>query len=151
MVLGDTHGRVSPAIKALQGTGFDYMLFTGDFIRDAVKISSQLGIKYRGVYGNCDPGIGREEQIIELGGQRFYLIHGHQYRVKRDYSLLIGRGREVQADAVICGHTHVGYCQRIDDLWLINPGSPSFPRRCAASYAVIKIEGGVIYPELIVL
>ncbi|NLB53636.1 MAG: metallophosphoesterase [Syntrophomonadaceae bacterium] len=149
LVLGDTHGRISIVTKVLQQQRFDYMLFTGDFIADAVKISAKLGVKYKGVRGNCDPKTGEEEQIIELDGKRFYIIHGHQYAVKKGYSLLSRRGREVNADAVVCGHTHVSYCKQIDGMWLINPGSPSFPRRSASSYAIVETNGGAIYPNII--
>lgn len=149
LVLGDTHGRINLVTKVLKQLRFDYMLFTGDFIVDAGNISRRLGLKYKGVRGNCDPKTGNEEQVIELGGKRFYLIHGHQYAVKKGYNLLLRRGREAGADAIIFGHTHVAHCEQIEDTWLVNPGSPSFPRLSSSSYAVIEINKDQIYPNII--
>lgn len=149
LVIGDTHGRISPVIKQIKQLKFDYMLFTGDFILDASKIADKTGIKFKGVRGNCDPKTGSEEQIIELGGQRFYLIHGHQYRVKQGFDLLWQRGKDIQADIVIFGHTHQAHIEQKEDLWLVNPGSPSYPRSYSSTYAVINVDQGRIFPVIV--
>ena len=144
LVAGDTHGRISPLINEIKLPEFDYMFFTGDFIADAGRIARRKALKYKGVRGNCDPKTGHEEQIIEMDGKRFYLIHGHQLAVKKDYDLLWQRGVELRADMVIFGHTHKAYCEKIDGIWLLNPGSPSYPRSSSAAYAVITISAGRI-------
>ncbi|HPF44139.1 MAG TPA: YfcE family phosphodiesterase [Syntrophomonadaceae bacterium] len=149
MVIGDTHGRISPVLNQIKQLQFDYMLFTGDFIADADKIVKRMGIKCAGVRGNCDPKTGCEEQIVEMDGKRFYLIHGHQYAVKKGYDLLWQRGIDIGADIVVFGHTHKAYCERIKGLWMINPGSPSYPRAFSSTYAVITIQGAEIVPEII--
>ncbi len=151
LVVGDTHGRISPLINKIRELEFDYMFFTGDFIADASKIVRRKPIKYKGVRGNCDPRTGHEEQIIEMDGKRFYLIHGHQLSAKKGHDLIWQRGKEIGADAVIFGHTHKACSEKIGGIWLINPGSPSYPRSGAATYAVINISEGQIHPYIVEL
>jgi len=149
LVVGDTHGRISPVLREIKQFRFDYMLFTGDFIADAGNIAKKTGIKYKGVRGNCDPKTGSEEQVIEMDGKRFYMIHGHQYAVKKSCDLLWQRGMDIGADIVVFGHTHKAYCEKRNGLWMINPGSPSYPRASVSTYAVININEGKIFPDIV--
>ncbi|MGI6412746.1 MAG: metallophosphoesterase family protein [Syntrophomonadaceae bacterium] len=151
-VAGDTHGRTESIRKALSHIRFDSLFFTGDYYRDGKKLASQIKVKYYGVVGNCDLSMGKTELMVKLDGCSFYITHGHRYGVKKSINSLFYRGKEMGADAVIFGHTHVPFIERIDDMWLINPGSPSLPRsnsRC--TYAVIETDNGSLKPRIIEL
>jgi len=149
-VTGDTHGRIERIKKELQLIQIDHMFFTGDYYSDAEKISLFLGLDFDGVAGNCDPGcIASEELLIDFSGKRFYIVHGHRYGVKRSLNSLFYRGKEVGADAVLFGHTHTPFCERVDDMWMINPGSPSQPRGGKrGSYALLEIKDNILIPEI---
>jgi putative phosphoesterase len=140
-VAGDTHGKIEKLTSAMRMLKPDYLFFTGDFYADGLKLARQLSIKWTGVTGNCDFGQkGKQEQQINCRGRRFYLIHGHQYGVKRSINSLFYRGQEVGADVVIFGHTHIPMCEQIDGMWMINPGSASLPRLGSpGSYALINL------------
>lgn len=149
-VIGDTHGRITGITRVLAKDPPDYLIHTGDYYADARKIAQTLNLPFSAVRGNCD-GRGDEphELLVELAGRRIYIVHGHQYGVKRDLNSIYYRGLEVEADIVMFGHTHVPCCEKIGDLWLINPGSISRPRLTRLGrYICLGIEEQVIYPEI---
>ncbi|SHG80458.1 hypothetical protein SAMN02745221_01007 [Thermosyntropha lipolytica DSM 11003] len=144
-VLGDTHHNTERLVSALKGQGVEYFLFTGDYYDDAVRLSRELKVGFTGVLGNCDLLSGQTgaslEECINIYGKKVYLLHGHQYRVKEGLNLLYYRALEVEADVVIFGHTHIPFCDRIDDVFFLNPGSPSKPRKGnKGTYMVIDGE-----------
>lgn len=141
-VAGDTHGRIDKLSRAMKMLKPDYLFFTGDFYGDGLKLARQLSVDWTGVMGNCDYGQkGQQEQQVVCAKRSFYLVHGHQYGVKRSLNSLFYRGQEVGADLILFGHTHVSFCDKIDGIWLINPGSASLPRLgSSGSYALIDID-----------
>lgn len=42
-------------------------------------------------------------------------------------------------DIVVYGHTHVEGIRRYDDVWVINPGSPTFPRNLTAQPGTVGV------------
>lgn len=142
-VIGDTHGRIEKICRELKSLKADQIFFTGDFINDAKRISYHLGgVILHAVAGNCDIfESGPAERIVDLAGKRFYLVHGHQYGVKSGVNSLYYRGLELGADVILFGHTHIPFCERIEGIWMVNPGSPSRPRLDKkGSYALLFLE-----------
>jgi uncharacterized protein len=48
-------------------------------------------------------------------------------------------------DIMVCGHTHVEDIQRYGDVWVINPGSPTYPRNLQAqlgTVGILRLEEG---------
>lgn len=152
-VVGDTHGRIDPVQRALQHKKLDYLLFTGDFYGDGVQLAGKLEVPFCGVRGNSDLARkGKKEQRVDLEGYRIYLVHGHQYGVKRGLNNLWYRGEEVKADLVLFGHTHVPWCEQIEGRWFFNPGSPTYPRgQNPGTYGLISLEDGQISPQIVIL
>lgn len=151
-IIGDTHGQIETISKELeQSDKPDYLFCTGDYYLDGKKLASRLGVEFIGVRGNCDFNRkGGLEEIIELAGCRFYLSHGHRYKVKSGLNSIYYRGLEIEADAVIFGHTHRPYCEKHGEMWLINPGSPNKSRAGSqGSYARLQVDEGSICPEII--
>lgn len=153
-VLADTHGDISSVCKHLKQWKLDGLLFAGDYYRDGEKIAQTLRINYYGVRGNCDryESQARDEEIIELMSKRIYLLHGQQYGVKQSISRLYYRALELEVDTVVYGHTHFPHMEKIDKIWMINPGSPSRNRiDSRGSYGLIEIEPDIFKPRLIYL
>lgn len=150
-VAGDTHGKIQKLEKALQMLKPDYLFFTGDYYSDGLKLARHLSIDWTGVMGNCDFGFKvKREQQITIAGYNFYLVHGHQYGVKRNHNTIYYRGVEVNADIVLFGHTHIPMCKKIEGIWLINPGSAAFPRlNFSSSYAIIETNEDSINAKII--
>lgn len=151
-VVGDTHGRTAELIKKLRLYKPEHLLFTGDFYNDGIKIAKALRISFNGVLGNCDGRSPRakEERIIEINNFVFLLVHGHKHGVKGDLMRLHFRAQEVKAHIALFGHTHINYLDKVSDIWLMNPGSPSLPRAGSKpSFGLINCSVEKLVPTII--
>ncbi|HHY94368.1 MAG TPA: metallophosphoesterase [Firmicutes bacterium] len=126
----------------------DLLLHAGDYYEDSCRLAQQ-GLRVIGVVGNCDCRVdGPAERLIQIGGRRLLLTHGHRYRVKQDFRTLMARARELQADVVVFGHTH-----RADAFWLgnilfFNPGSLYAAQGRGPTYGLLVIGEDGIQPEV---
>ncbi|MBQ8432160.1 MAG: metallophosphoesterase family protein [Clostridia bacterium] len=142
LIVSDSHGRTEALAEVLrrQRRRPDLLLFLGDGLRD-LQIPELYGLPLRAVCGNCDlflrslPEEFRDEECFCLEGYRILMTHGHPYQVKGGLGPLLRRAAEVDADAVLFGHTHfpleqtfpagtrVGAGELTRPLTLFNPGS----------------------------
>ncbi len=129
-VLSDSHGDVGRVEQAVKTMGaVELVIHAGDFYRDALYLAAEFGLEVRAVVGNCDRYVpGPREELLEIGGSRIYLTHGHLYGVKQGLLRLDYRAREIGADIVIFGHTHVPLNEEIGGIHYLNPGSVAWPR-----------------------
>lgn len=122
IVFSDIHGdyknlkKIKTLIEENDG-GF----FAGDGLSGV--LSSSLKNLYW-VAGNCD-GYGEKERIVEIDGVKILLTHGHLYSVKQGMEKLYFRAKEVGANVVIFGHTHMPTIVQSDEILFLNPGSSS--------------------------
>jgi uncharacterized protein len=139
LVVSDSHGKGNLLNHIVEQVKPDHMIHCGDFCTDLdelPKISMTL------VRGNCDWEDVPEEQVWEKDGIRFFVTHGHNYRVNSSPLALRYRGEEAGADIVCFGHTHYPFCEQDGPVILINPGSIAQPRGFAfPTYAVVQMEG----------
>lgn len=145
-VLSDSHGDVGRAEQAVKAMGaVDLVIHAGDFYQDALHLRDELGIEVKVVVGNCDRCVpGPHEELLELAGHRIYLTHGHLYSVKQGLIRLAYRAREVEAEMVIFGHTHVPQNEEADGIHYLNPGSVAWPRIPGQfTYALVRLEPGI--------
>jgi uncharacterized protein len=112
----------------------------------------ELG-RVEAVYGNMDEPLLRQtlpqRHVVEVGDARIGLVHIPGPRVGREARL----ARWFPGcDAVVYGHTHVPQVDRHDDVWILNPGSPTERRRAPRrSMLELEIEAGTVRPTLIAL
>jgi uncharacterized protein len=129
-ILGDSHQHVKNvdlAMKYLMDTSL--IIHTGDNLSDMKYINEKYSIRTIGVKGNCDVGMKGADEILEqIGDKRIYVNHGHYYGIKNNIYGLYLRGKELKADIIIFGHTHMPFCEREENILLINPGSVTYPR-----------------------
>lgn len=144
VVVGDTHGRYGRIQKELKSLpGIDLLLHTGDQCQDGQVLARKLKLKGHAVIGNCDRGAdGVKEMVLELEGHRILLIHGHLQKVKHTMNHLYFKAKQSQIDVVLFGHTHVPYLEKVDGIWFMNPGSPTFPRDARATYGLMELQPG---------
>lgn len=149
-IIGDTHGRVTGIKNVLAQNLPDHLIHTGDYYADAKRIAIPLKLPYDAVTGNCDAKKGQpDELLLDLAGKRIYVVHGHQYGVKRDLNSIYYRGQEMRADIVIFGHTHVPFCEKVGEIWLMNPGSTSRPRISkSGSFICLTADEQTMVPEI---
>ena len=129
----------------------DIILHAGDFVREHVLAELQEYGRVEAVHGNVDEPALRaalpERLVVDVGGPKIGLVHVAG----------AGRGRDARLSAafpgcaaVVYGHTHAPYVERIGATWILNPGSPTERRRAPFhSMLVLRIDGGILVPELV--
>ena len=148
-VIGDTHRHMQSLERAVEHfVGCEMILHTGDNFADANIIHSKMGIGIIAVKGNCDFEDVEDEILFESCGKRIFLCHGHKYGVKHGSVDLEKRAREVRADIVVFGHTHIPRVEEIGGILFINPGSTSRPRSGNGSAGVLSITDENVEFEL---
>lgn len=91
------------------------------------------------VAGNCDMDERYpNEQLHQLEGWDFFVTHGHLNQVKSSLLPLSYRAKEVNADVICFGHTHIAGTEKIDNKIYINPGSILLPKgKHGKTYAIV--------------
>ena len=141
-IVSDTHGYLSPELlAALEGA--DYIVHAGDICSpsDYRKLEGIAPLWL--CLGNNDWAYDYGPQVKRMlrfasGGLRWQFNH---YQERLDLST---------CEIAICGHTHRAMLERSGDRVLMNPGSPTFPRRGGPSMGRIVLEDGkVLSAEII--
>lgn len=143
MVVSDTHGSNMYLNRALEETGkFDLFLHLGDLGGSEDFIETFVQSRKEMIAGNNDyfttyP----DEKIIDVGGYRIWMTHGHRYQVYMGVSALRKAAIQKNVNMVLFGHIHQPYLEQ-DDLIILNPGSIALPRQSdrIPTYAVMEIE-----------
>jgi len=128
-VFSDSHGDHEALDALLEKMGYlDAACFLGDVARDAAYLGDRLLYMpnhptlyaVRGnndYYGFCTLPW---ERLIELGGVRIHMEHGH--RVSGVMTLMY-RAQAEGARVAMFGHTHSPFCEESGGVLLLNPGS----------------------------
>ncbi|MEA5002202.1 MAG: metallophosphoesterase [Christensenella sp.] len=147
LVLSDTHGNAAAVRSVLAANPeADYIFHLGDNVRDARLIEENTRARVVSVKGNCDPGEAANDfEEVVLQGQKIILTHGHLLKVKFSYDRAFYYAQEREAKAILFGHTHRQYCEYVDGIWMVNPGSAGDSPGGKAEYATLLIgEMGVV-------
>ncbi|WP_353093252.1 metallophosphoesterase [Tissierella praeacuta] len=144
-VVSDTHGDNKAIIEKLSEIKKpDILCHLGDYVTDAVKISKAIGVKAIIVRGNGDylHSEYKEDEIIDIRGKKILLTHGHKYNVQNGMTNLYYKGLELGVDMVLFGHIHIPIIEKIGDMIIMNPGSPSLPRNAekTRTFGMVEIE-----------
>lgn len=146
-VFSDSHGDERALDELLDKMGYiDAACFLGDIARDAYYLKDRLDAmgnhpQFYAVRGNNDYASTLPwDLMIELGGARIYMTHGH--RIVSPLSLAY-RARENGADIALFGHTHDPMCVMEQGVLLLNPGSAgNYCRGGRACACVLEIKNG---------
>ncbi|EOP65596.1 MJ0936 family phosphodiesterase [Bacillus cereus VDM006] len=141
LIVSDSHGSTKE-LQQLKDTyegNVDVMIHCGD---------SELAPDHpdlRGfqvVKGNCDLYHSFEEEIItDVDEIRFFATHGHRYNIKMTLQALLYRAKEVEANIVCFGHSHMLGAEFIDGILFINPGSILLPRsRKEKTFTLLEVN-----------
>ncbi len=143
LVVSDTHGHDDNFYKVwdIEEPG-DGIIHCGDFEGSEGKFAIASNCPVYFVSGNNDffSDLNRELEF-ELDGYRAFLCHGHNYLVSMGPENIAAEGRARGADFIFFGHTHKPVAKCLDDLYIFNPGSLSYPRQEGRrpSYIVLSI------------
>ena len=120
----------------------DLILHVGDFTAASVLEELSGFAPVAAVHGNVDEPALRnalpERLVVEAEGMRVGLVHDPGPRAGRHERL---RGWFPDCALVAYGHTHAPEVERSEDVWIVNPGSPT-ERRRAPSHTLAVVERG---------
>lgn len=145
LVMSDSHGRLGNMQKVAYDVMPDCIFHLGDSELGIDYLNSFFEIPTYGVRGNCDMDLSlKSHDVVEVGKHRFFLTHGHSYRVNSGLDKLKAAAKEENCDVALFGHTHVPLFENDKDLIVANPGSIECPRQKdhQFSYMVISINEG---------
>lgn len=147
LVISDSHGRVNAIDKAiLEQKDVKDIFFLGDRLEDIEQlIPLYPERRFHLVSGNCDYNSSEKSQdVITLDNVKILFTHGHNFSVKYGLSRIREAAKQISANLVLYGHTHVANTEYVDGIYFVNPGSLSSPREGGPSYAFVDIEKGGI-------
>lgn len=130
----------------------DLLIHLGDNVKDVDEFKNYFSCPIINVRGNCDFSTTTPSETIEvIEGKTFFITHGHNYNVKYTLLNLLYKAKEMGADVVLYGHTHISQILFQEGIWIVNPGSPSLARDGFNSVATIEIKDGKVHPSIISL
>lgn len=131
LIVSDTHGRLYNLEKVLKEVGkIDMLIHLGDVEGDEQRIEELAGCPVEMVSGNNDFFTHlQREKVLEIGGYKIWLTHGHYYYVGFNTSKIKEAAAQRGCDVVMFGHIHRPVMDINGSVWAINPGSISFPRQ----------------------
>ena len=153
IAISDTHRNFHTLYDIVDKHKDEASLFIhlGDGEREVEELQMAFpNIRLETVCGNCDyASLTPSERIIEAGGVKILICHGHTLGVKGGTARLESMARNCGCSIALYGHTHVADNRYIDGLYLMNPGSPSCPREGRPSYGIIDIVPAGIMTNIV--
>ncbi len=127
----------------------DLILHAGDIEELSVLDELKKIAPVKAVNGNCDyhPEL-NDYEVMKIENVKIGLTHGTVYP-KGDTQQLYYLAKELGVDVLISGHTHKSLIKQVNDVLLLNPGSPTQPRSTEASIMLIKIENSNLEAKII--
>ncbi len=153
LALSDTHDKIAVAIDAIHKhlDNIDLVVHLGDYIKDAKVISREFNIPFLKVGGNGDRTNSCDNNAYVMTDSpygKILLTHGHLDNVNLGLANIYYKTKEMDCKVVIFGHTHSPVFEQKDDIYLINPGSISFPRSTEqGTYFILNIDKDKITKE----
>ncbi len=155
-VVSDTHlprgtrRLPEPCVERLRSA--DMVLHAGDVVGvSAFEELAALGPPVHAVHGNMDDVTLTdrlpEALVVDVGGLRIGMTHDAGPRAGREARLM---RRFPGCAAVVYGHTHEPQVERVGEVWILNPGSPTERRRAPSrTMLLLEVASHQIDPELI--
>ncbi len=138
VLISDTHGRndVFAQLRERHPHANAY-LHAGDSETESMNLDGFASVQGNNDYYSAHP----DQLLLDLGGFRVLMVHGHQYHAANRITGLVGRAKKYGATLVFYGHTHVFHIETIDGITLVNPGSLWRNRDFTPeSYALITMD-----------
>lgn len=155
--ISDTHGDYDQTLKALEVLkDCDKVYHLGDVLYhgprndlpkgyNPKKLAEVLkGLDYiTYIKGNCDSDVDemvmekdlqQKKRVENIDGKLFLMVHGYEETLEDR----IKEAKELGAEAIVTGHTHIKVLEEKDGITLLNPGSPSIPKDGSASVATYE-------------
>ena len=142
LIVSDSHGLYDElhTLYARHKDEVDIFIHCGD---SELSQEDEVIKPYATVQGNCDFGDDfPAESVISFDTWSIFVTHGHLFNVKSTLLNISLKARELGADIVCFGHSHIAGAEKIDDCLFINPGSIRLPKGSKyKTYAILEKRG----------
>ena len=155
VVVSDSHGNYYNFSRILDANkDADYIIHSGDGeedIEDLQMYKPALMKKLIYVAGNCDiHSLAERTKVAEINGVRIFIAHGDMHQIKTDKTVIAREAIKQNCQAAIFGHSHIRFCETVEGVFLLNPGSCDHQGdETPPSYAIMTIDNGNISAEII--
>lgn len=143
LAVSDTHRKNDNYFDVLKKEKPDLVIHCGDAEGSEYALTESAKCPVKVILGNNDffSDLPRELEF-EVGKYKIWVTHGHNYYVSMGYADIHRVATVRGKDIVLFGHTHRPVLEKRENVWLINPGSLSYPRQEGhkCSYAVLEID-----------
>lgn len=154
-LISDTHipdrARIIPQNVLDAFKDVDLIIHAGDLTIQAVideleKIAPVLAIQ-----GNMDRVAGLDlpkARTIDVEGVKIGVAHGEVYP-RADTQQLLYLAKQLDVDILVTGHSHQPKIEQVEDVLLLNPGSPIVPRLADRTVMLLEINNKNVDVEII--
>jgi len=125
-LISDTHGFLDPAV-AFHFAGVEHIMHAGDIGPPRLIMELEALAPVTAVSGNTDHGLPCRDTEVVAVADRIFLLH-HIVNPRRLDDRLQQRISQAAAEVVVFGHTHEPFCESVNGVLFVNPGSAGKPR-----------------------
>lgn len=103
------------------------------------------------IQGNTDRIVGLDlpkTAVVEAEELKIGVIHGEVYP-RADTQQLHYLAKQLDVDILVSGHSHQPKVEKVEDVLLINPGSPTVPRLADRTIMMLEINKKEVDVELV--
>ncbi len=131
----------------------DMVIHAGDFVTKAAYDELSEICRLVAVHGNMDAAelkaLLPERKVIEIEGIRIGIVHEAALSLQ-DTTGAWYLAKEMGVDVLVFGHIHKPVIEK-DDVLLVCPGSPTFPKLSEPGAVLLRIEDGELSGKVLTL
>lgn len=154
-LISDTH--IPDRMKELPEKVFEafkdveMILHAGDVTSQEVIEKLEEIAPVTAIQGNTDRIVGLDlpkTAVVEAEELKIGVIHGEVYP-RADTKQLHYLAKQLDVDILVSGHSHQPKVEKVEDVLLINPGSPTVPRLADRTIMILEINKKEVNVELV--
>ena len=154
-LISDTHipdrARQIPEKVLESFENVDLIIHSGDLTSTTVIDELDNIAPVIAIQGNMDRVAGLDLprfQVIDVEGLKIGVAHGEVYP-RGDTQQLLYLARELDVNILITGHSHQPKIEQVEDVLLLNPGSPIVPRLADRTVMLLEINDKNVEVEIV--
>ncbi len=144
LLVSDTHRVNGNFYEVLEKEApIDLVIHCGDAEGSEYELAAVAGCDFECVCGNNDFfTVLPKERVLDIGGNKIFVTHGHYYNVSAGYDRLADEALSRGCTMAFFGHTHIPFMEEVNDVFLVNPGSLTYPRQHGRipTYVIVETD-----------
>ena len=154
-LISDTHipdrARIIPQKVLDTFKGVDLIIHAGDLTVQSVIDELEEIAPVIAIQGNMDRVAGLDlpkARVIEIEEIKIGVAHGEVYP-RGDTQQLLYLAKQLDVNILVTGHSHQPKIEQVEDVLLLNPGSPVVPRLADRTVMLLEVNDKNVDVEII--